>query len=90
MTNSEIVKQAQQDAQSKIESRWRDVAEKYTVAWGGPLGAVEMMFPHISDAISGIRSQVRDGLPLIIYQTRESSELPTCGRNPSPNRLPDL
>ncbi len=72
MTNSDLIKQSQKMAQSKIESGWKDVANKYTVGWGGPLEAVETRFPHISDAISDIRSQVSSVLPLIIYQTRES------------------
>jgi hypothetical protein len=76
MTNSNVIKQSQKEARSKIESGWQDVASRYTVAWGGPLEAVEMMFPHISDAISDIRSQVWGTLPLIIYQTRESP--PEC------------
>src|SRR5260370_22006441 len=72
MMNSDLIKQSQKMAQSKIESGWKDVADKYTFGWGGPLEAVEMKFPHISDAISDIRSQVSNALPLIIYQTRES------------------
>ena len=69
--NSELIKQSQKMARSKIESGWRHVADKYTVGWGGPVEAIETKFPHVSGAISDIRRQVA-GLPLIIYQTRQS------------------
>lgn len=72
MMNSDLIKQSQRMAQSKIESGWKAVADKYTVGWGGPLEAVGVKFPHISGAISDIRSQVSRALPLIIYQTRQS------------------
>jgi hypothetical protein len=72
MMNSELMRQSQKMARSKIESGWKDVANNYTLGWGGPLEAVEVKFPHISDAIPDIRSQVSSALPLIIYQTRQS------------------
>lgn len=70
--NSDSTRQRKKIFQSRIESVWRDVAEKYTVGWGGPLEAIEMRFPHISSAVSNIRSQASSVLPLIIYQTLES------------------
>lgn len=70
--NSDMIKRLQKIAESKIESVWRDVAQKYTVGWGGPLEAIEMRFPHISSAVTNIRSQASSVLPLIIFQTLES------------------
>jgi hypothetical protein len=69
--NSNTAQQAQKSAQSKIENGWRDVADRYTVGWGGPLEAVEMQFPHVSAPVSDIRRKIAE-LAFIIYQTRES------------------
>jgi hypothetical protein len=72
MSNSDVIRDAQKQARSKIVSTWAQVANKYTVGWGGPLEAVEMKFPHVTDAMSDVRARVSPTLPLIIYQTRES------------------
>jgi hypothetical protein len=59
-------------ARSKIESGWEDVAKNYTVGWAGPLEAVEIEFPYVSNGITNIRSNISSILPFIIYQTRKS------------------
>jgi hypothetical protein len=69
---SSALKKVQKQAQSKIESSWKDVAKNYTVAWMGPIEVVEMHFPFVSSNISSIRNQISSFLPIIIYQTRES------------------
>ena len=69
---SSIQDEAQKRARATIENSWREIAETYTVAWMGPIEAVEVTFNHIRDAVDDIRPNVSRDLPSIIYQTRES------------------
>jgi hypothetical protein len=59
-------------AESTIRSTWREIAQDFTLGWGGPLEANEEKFPFISDQVQDIRRKVSRGLPLLGYQTRES------------------
>jgi len=69
---SSIQKEAQKRARATIENSWWEIAETYTVAWMGPIEAIEVTFEHIRNAIGDIRRNVSRDLPSIIYQTREN------------------
>lgn len=59
-------------AKSQILSTWRAISENYTLGWGGPLDAVNLRYPFISEAVADVRDRVEASLPLVIYQTRET------------------
>ena len=63
---------AQNQAKAKIQETWKAVAENYTAAWMGPIGAVEAAFPHVSSNVAKIRRAISPTLPSIIYQERRS------------------
>lgn len=66
------ISEAQKQAKSKITNTWKKVAQDYTAAWMGPIGAVEISFPHVSSSLNDIRRSISPTLPVIIYQTRNS------------------
>jgi hypothetical protein len=66
------IEQAQKEARSTIESNWKEIAKTYTLGWGGPIGAIELQLPHISQGIRDIRNRITPVLPIMVYQTRQS------------------
>src|ERR1044071_2672065 len=69
---SSTIREAQEQARSKMEGSWKNIARDYTAAWMEPIEAVEMYFPHVSANISDIRRAISLTLPIIVYQTRQS------------------
>lgn len=64
--------EAKARAKKTIQTTWQDVAQAYTLGWGGPIDVVERSFPFIGSAILNIRSQVSTDLPILFFQSRES------------------
>lgn len=67
-----VIAKAQKEAKSTIESSWKEIAKTYTLGWGGPIEAIELQLPHISQGIRDIRNRITPVLPIIVYQTRQS------------------
>jgi hypothetical protein len=72
MESNRIFVEACQRAETTIKTIWRDIAANYTIGWMGPIEVVIRRYPHITAKITDIRARVSNGLPVVIYQTRES------------------
>ncbi len=59
-------------AKQTIQDSWQQIAETYTLGWGGPIESVEQQFPFIRETILDIRHQISTDLPVLFFQTRES------------------
>jgi hypothetical protein len=67
-----MFEEAKRRARTTIQTNWRKIADNYTFGWSGPIQVVEKMFPDFVQGISEIKSRVSPGLPIVIYQSRES------------------
>jgi hypothetical protein len=72
MESNRIFVEACQRAEITIKTIWRDIAANYTIGWMGPIEVVIRRYPHITTKITDIKARVSKGLPVVIYQTRES------------------
>jgi hypothetical protein len=81
---SSIQSDALNRARATIENSWDGIAEIYTVAWMGPIEAVEAIFDHITKAISDIQRMSRASCHasftrvVRVHQKRRASRFLMC------------
>lgn len=71
MRNQEI-ELAKKRAKNSILSTWEKLAEEYTLGWVYPIEAAIERYPHIEPSTARLGTSLRDDLPVVVYQTRES------------------